>query len=336
MTALKQFERLESTGLWRESPQAQRRDVIVTFGDASLVIADSQARPLTHWSLAAVARLNPGSLPALYSPDPDSGETLEIDDALMIEAIEKVRAAIARARPHRGRLRLLAFGGSLAAVLALGLFWLPGALVRHTASVVPAPARAEIGAALLAQITRVSGPPCREAGGRQALARLSARLPGKGRAVVLPSGISRAAHLPGGLVLLNRSLVEDHDGPDVVAGFILAERARAAEADPLQTMLRAVGLRATFRLLTTGALPDSALRAYAEELPTAAPLPLTETALLARFAEAGVPSSPYAYALDISGEAVLGLIEADPMRGLAQEPVLSDADWVRLQGICGN
>jgi len=336
MTALKQFERLESSGLWRESPQAQRRDVIVTFGDASLVVADGQARPLTHWSLAAVTRLNPGDLPALYSPDPDSGETLEVEDDLMIDAIETVRNAIARARPHRGRLRLLAFGGSLAAVLALGLFWMPGALVRHTASVVPASARAEIGAALLAQITRVSGLPCREAGGRQALARLGARLPGKGQAVVLPAGIARAAHLPGGLVLLNRALVEDYDGPDVAAGFILAERARAAATDPLQTMLHAVGLRATFRLLTTGTLPDGALRAYAEELPTAAPRPLADDTLLARFAEAGVPSSPYAYALDISGETVLGLIEADPMRGRTHEPVLSDADWVRLQGICGN
>ncbi|WP_212525445.1 hypothetical protein [Actibacterium sp. MT2.3-13A] len=336
MTALKQFERLESPGLWRESPQAQRRDVILTFGDASLVIADSQARPLTHWSLAALSRLNPGALPALYSPDPDSGETLELDDALMIEAIETVRAAISRARPHRGRLRLLALGGSLAAVLSLGLFWMPGALVRHTAAVVPAPARAEIGAALLAQITRVSGPPCREAGGRQALARLSARLPGRGRTVVLPAGIAQAAHLPGGLVLLNRALVEDYDGPEVAAGFILAERARAAEADPLQSLLRAVGLRATLRLLTTGALPDSALRAYAEELPGAPPRPLTDETLLARFAEAGVPSSPYAYALDISGETVLPLIEADPMRGRTQEPVLGDGDWVRLQGICGD
>jgi hypothetical protein len=46
-------------------------------------------------------------------------------------------------------------------------------------------------------------------------------------------------------------------------------------------------------------------------------------------------SSPYAYALDITGETVLPLIEADPRRALGSREVLKDADWVRLQGICG-
>ncbi len=35
-TALKQFTKLESTGLWREAPELQRREVIVNFGEASL------------------------------------------------------------------------------------------------------------------------------------------------------------------------------------------------------------------------------------------------------------------------------------------------------------
>lgn len=335
MTALKQFERLESPGLWREHGAAQRRDVIVTFGDASLILGDAQQRALTHWSLAAVIRLNPGDVPALYTPDPDSGETLELEDDLMIEAIETVRNAIDRARPRHGRLRLVALAGTVAGLLALGVFWLPDALVRHTASVVPQQTRTEIGSALLTQVSRVAGTPCRAEGGARVLARLSERLPGTGTTVVLPAGIPAAAHLPGGIVLLNRALVEDFDGPEVAAGFILAERARAAQTDPLVQMLQAAGLRATFRLLTTGALPDKALAAYAQELPTLAPLPLDDETLLAAFQAADVPSGPYAYALDVSGESTLGLIEADPLRGQTQPPILSDADWIRLQGICG-
>jgi hypothetical protein len=57
--------------------------------------------------------------------------------------------------------------------------------------------------------------------------------------------------------------------------------------------------------------------------------------MLAVFEQAGVPSSPYAYALDITGESVLPLIEGDPVRTPRSAPILSDADWVRLQGICG-
>ena len=50
MTALKEYARLESGGLWRADADAQRRDVIVSFGDATLVISDSAERALAHWS----------------------------------------------------------------------------------------------------------------------------------------------------------------------------------------------------------------------------------------------------------------------------------------------
>ena len=56
MTALEQFERLESIGLWKEAADDQRREVIVSFGDASLVLSNHNEVPLTHWSLAAVRR----------------------------------------------------------------------------------------------------------------------------------------------------------------------------------------------------------------------------------------------------------------------------------------
>ena len=41
MTALKQYQRLESVGVWRPDPEAQRRNVTVSFGDASLAISDN-------------------------------------------------------------------------------------------------------------------------------------------------------------------------------------------------------------------------------------------------------------------------------------------------------
>ena len=80
MTALQEYQRLESTGLWRATPEDQRREVVVSFGDATLVIADPRGgHALTHWSLPAVVRLNPARRPALYAPAADAGEELEID-----------------------------------------------------------------------------------------------------------------------------------------------------------------------------------------------------------------------------------------------------------------
>lgn len=337
MTALKRYQRLESPGVWREHAEAQRRNVILSFGDASLVVSDTAERVLTHWSLAALDRLNPGETPALYAPDADSAETVEVDDPLMIEALETVRTAVAKSRPRPGRLRLAIFLGIAAGIAALGVFWLPGALVRHAVSVVPPEVRAEIGQDLLARVTRVAGQPCARPGGTRALERLAERLlPGTGtRVVVLPSGMPRAAHLPGDLILLNRALVEDHEDASAVAGFILAEATRAAATDPLAVLLDEAGVLATLKFLTSGHLPDRALDAHALSVLVAPPAPVPEAALIARFAQAGVPSTPYAYALDVSGEAVLGLIEADPLRGSTPAPLLSDRDWVQLQAICG-
>lgn len=337
MTALKQYARLECPGVWRPDPDVQRQNVIVSFGDASLVIADRTGMAMSHWSLAAVVRINRGEMPALYTPSAEGTETLEIDDESMIDAIEQVRGAIQKSRPRRGRLRLLVLGGLAAAMLGAAAFWLPGALMRHTLGVVPEPTRTEIGTRLFTAIGRVSGAPCRSPRGDQALARLSSRLlaPGSGGLLLVPGGIPDTISLPGGAMLLNSRLVEDHETADVVAGFILAEDVRRGVHDPLADLLKMAGPGAIFRLLTTGHLPDAALKDYAEALTTATPAPVPDKLLIARFAEAGVPSTPYAYAVDVTGESTLNLIEADPMRGGGARTVLDDGDWVALQGICG-
>ena len=100
MTALREYERLESSGVWRADADAQRRDVTVAFGNATLVITDNAERPLTHWSLPAIIRRNPGQRPAIFAPGEDAEEWVEIDDDLMIGAIEKVRKSLAKQRPQ--------------------------------------------------------------------------------------------------------------------------------------------------------------------------------------------------------------------------------------------
>lgn len=334
MVALKKYARIEAAGLWRASPDAQRREVIVTLGDASLTVKAMNEQPLAHWSIAAIARRNPSQRPALYSPDGDPGEELELpeNEAEMIDAIETLRRAVDKARPKPGRLRGAGLALSLLAVIWALFFWLPGALRDHTLRVVPDVARQEIGTALLTRIQRVTGPACATSATRSVLSRLGKRLNAP-RLAVMRGGLAEALPLPGGLILLSRTLVEDHEDPAVIAGYILAETARPA--DPLRALLAHAGPLATFRLLTTGALPESALDAYAEHLLASPPTPPEEAALLARFADAQVTSTPYAYARDVTGESTIGLIEADPMRGTTPPEIVNDGDWVRLQEICG-
>lgn len=344
MTALTKYARLEAAALWRSEEGAQRRDVIISIGEQTLTISDKNDRPLAHWALAALSRANPGAQPALYHPDGDPGETLEIGpgEPEMIEAIETLRRAISRTRPRKGRLRGLGGGLILASVLALAVFWLPGAVVRHTVQVVPQAKRAEIDSALTQRIARVAGAPCRSEAGSAALARLTERVLGGARrpVTVLREGRETVLALPGGGFLVNRNLIEDYDSPDVLAGYLLAADAAARERDPLRALLRHAGPVAAGRLLTTGALPPGALDAWAETLvrTPSALLPEEDMArdtLLRRFQTAGLSTRPFAYALDVTGEATLPLIEADPYRAGAPRPILEDGDWVRLQGICG-
>lgn len=340
MTALHKYQRLEASGLWRPTPDAQRTEVVVSIGDATLVISDMRDQPLAHWSIPAVERANPGRRPAIYHPDGDPGETLEFseNEREMVAAIEKLRTAVDRRRPHPGRLRLVTFLVSMAAVVTLLLFWLPGAMRAHAVSVVPDVKRAEIGQALLDIMQRITGPACNDTNGVAALAQLAARLPasdGPGRIMVVRGGVDEATHLPGGTILINRALVEDHEEPDVAAGYIVVERLRAARRDPLDTLLAHNGFRASFQLLTTGALDPDILQSYAQRLLTGANQPLPDDVVLDGFRAWSVRSTPYAFAVDISGETTLGLIEADPFANGTPEPVLNDANWVRLQGICG-
>ncbi|WP_102106975.1 hypothetical protein [Oceaniglobus roseus] len=337
MTALTEYQRLEASGIWRSGPGAQRRDVIVSVGNATLAIYDMNEKALAHWSLAAVERCNPGQRPALYIPGPDADEMLEISDDTMIDAIGRVATAIARRRPRTGRLRYFIAAAALALTAFLAVFWLPGAMIHHTVRVVPPASRADIGARMLETIQRIAGRPCASPDAEAALDDLAEQvLPRKPvRLVVLSRGLGFAEHLPGGYILLNRALIEDFDGPGPVAGFILAEDERARETDPLERLLRAAGPLAAFRLLTTGSLPEEVLDGYAEALLLSDPAPLDEARLLARFAEAGIPSTAYAYALDASGEKTLPLIEGDPVSPEMARPIMPDGEWVALQGICG-
>ncbi len=336
MTALAQYNRLEATGLWREAPEAQRREVLVSLGDATLMISTLSEVALTHWSLPAVARLNPGRQPALYAPGAEAEERLELDDPDMIAAIEMVRSAIERRRPHPGRLRLWIGAGAGAVLLALALFWLPEALTRQTVALLPPASREAIGNRLLQEIGRLAGPICTNPRGSVALGRLARRAFGERppRVAVLPSSIPDTLALPGGILVANAALAEDYESPEVLAGYLLAEDVRRTETDPMLTLLTEAGLGVTFRLLTTGQIDAEPLHAHAAALLSQESAPVGDAALLARFAAAEISTEPYAFARDISGETVIGLIEANPVRSTAA-PLLGDADWVSLQDICG-
>lgn len=336
MTALDRYVRLESDALWRAGADAQRRDVTISFGDATLVIADGAGRPLAHWSLPALIRQNAGETPAIYAPDDEASEVLEIADPIMVDAIEEVRKALGKARPQPGKLRYLLTAGLIAVSLALAVFWLPGALTRQTLAVVPYAKRLEIGSAMLGHMQVQTGSACQSTQGAIAGLRLARRLFGADtttRIIVVPDLSIGAIALPGGLIALDYGVLQTAEDPAAVAGFILASRAAIIHLDPLERLLQQAGLGVTFRLLTTGDIPADILRANADALLTGA-VPVPDPDILRdSLAAAQIPQGPYLAVADrLSGN--MPDLGNDPLYGQTVPLVLSDSDWVSLQNIC--
>lgn len=332
MTVLAKYQRLEAEGVWRANADAQRRDVIVSIGKATLTISDPSETALTHWSLPAMRRANPGQEPAIYDVGEEASDRLEVSDPEMVAALEKVLKAVRKGRAHPGRLRAASLASLTAAILGLGVFWLPGAVAQYTAAIVPDAARENIGQDLLAQVRRVAGAPCADPAGQRALVRLSQRLfrSSPARLVVLPSALETTAHLPGGIILIGHELVEDHETPEVLAGYLIAEDIRRSAPDPLAALLDKAGLFSALTLLTTGRLPETALRDHAERLIALPPAELRPSELVPAFAASDVEPNPY-LRISAPGPTEASVIQAS---GAPRRAILSDGNWIALQQIC--
>lgn len=327
MTALVGYERLESGGIWKASPDAQRIDVAVSFGDATLVFKDQAGRPLTHWSLPAIERLNPGQRPAQFSPDGTAAETLEIDDDVLIEAIEKVRKTLRKRQANPGRLRTVIALGLLVAMGAVIFLLLPDVIRRQTLAVVTPTARAEIDAKLLAEFERLTGPSCRGTQARAAIGELSAKVNLDAPINVLPGELARPIALPGGTVLLDKAMVEIPEDPAATAGYVLLARAIAKDNDPLTELLDNASLSDAMHLLTRGTLPPEAVQKEANRLLTnQRRLPVASLTQL--FATAEIPPEAWAQDYDPTGQTKLTV----PNR--PDTTVLNDQSWLGLQSIC--
>lgn len=338
MTALTDFQRLEAQGSWRAAPDALPREVIVSLGEATLVMSDPGTdRPLSHWSLPAVVQLNPGSLPAIYAPGlSGTDETVAIDDPLMIQAIARVQGAVASHRAHTGRLRNALMVMAVLALLGWLIFWLPGALVVHAARIAPPAQARDIGMAILADLEREAGAVCRRDSGQAVLDWLAPQLLGPDAAIrVLPGPLGGARRLPGDLYVIGSDLLQTAPGPEPAAAHLVAARLAATDHDLRQAAVDHAGLLASLRLMTLGHLPQDAMQGFgAAMLSAPAPRP-ADADLLAALAEQGISSEPYARSLDPTGQTVIPLIEGDPFRDAPPaRPLLTDEQWLALQQIC--
>lgn len=342
MTALDKYHKLEGTGLWSARVEDQRREVVVSFGDATLVISDSRSmQVMSHWSLPAVRRHNPRERPALYSPDGDGAEVLELDDDWLISALDEVQAALTSPKRWRDRLGRKSYAGLAVAACVGVVLGFPPALERHTASLLPWTTRHDIGTKLADDLQAQGAEQCNTAQGRAALDALQRQVLGQPAEVRVLQGTPapRLIGFPGGVYVIDARILDAAESAEALAGALLLAEARQRMGDPVRSVLAFMGMAPTLGLLTSGNVSNEALAGYAEaniRQPAAIPEP---SALLARFEALGLSSRPFAdnpEPLDPDAGTLLpALRTGDPMAGeAASRALLSDGQWVSLQNIC--
>ncbi|MCK0166328.1 hypothetical protein MWU52_02065 [Jannaschia sp. S6380] len=327
MTALDGIERLETTALWRPEADAQRRDVYVAIGEAELVIQDRTGTALSHWSLPALVRRNPGTLPAVYAPARKAEEELEIAEPEMVAALDRVMKAVEQGRRRPGSLRRVTVGLIAGFLVGSALVWLPNALRDHARNVMPAATRMEIGDRMLTELTALTGPPCATFTGTEALEQLKTRvLPTTPlRLAVLRDLPQPAMALPGGLVVLSDGPLVTQDDPDVTAGHLLSATLAALSDPPLDRFLEGIGTMGLLRLLASGHVDDAAITAHVEGLLLAPPTGLDPDTLRAGFDAAHLAWHPWAEA---TGQPQGEVTPSEMV------PSLDDTAWQALRGIC--
>lgn len=299
MTALEKYVRLESLGVWREGPGLAPREVVVSFGNATLMLRNGADQPLGHWALAGIQPIGTDGAATIYAMTPEGDETLAIADPEMIAALGAVTRAAPSARRGRRRGRPPLGLILMLALLTAGIVYGPD-LPRDQASRMMPPEQArEYGDRMLLGILETKGKLCADPAGARALGRLGDVVAGDAPLRVLDlGGAPRVAILPGPTILIDRAALASARTPEELAAWITLALGPDPERTSVRALMTAAGPLDSLGYVFTGHLGDAAL---------------------ARATAASLAAPAYA---------------SDFLPAAADRPI-SDQDWAALRGICG-
>jgi len=329
MTALDEYDRLEAVGTLKLSGEDDGTEVLVTFGEATLTmnaLSETGDTPITHWSLAAIDLIDETETRATYSLNAMTQEALVIEDQTFRRALAKVLQDRKTPATRAKAPKTLWFLGGTIAVLGAAYLVLPGA-VTHIAKAMISPERAAVLAdEMLPMIEDRTGPACTSAPGVMALEQLADRLnpDGNTRLFVHDLGDTEVISLPGGKVLINRSVIETAQ-TDTITAWAAVGIASVIESPAITELFEGQGLFAGLKFLSSGELPKSGKeRAVNRLLGQAGP---QDPVVIENAAQLLINAQ-----LPTDGLTALGGQTA-PM-ATSSTAVMSEQDWAALQNIC--
>ena len=372
MTALDQYARLEAGARYYDGQSAQPRNVVVSFGERTLIIHSFSNEVSAHWPLASLRALESADLTTFQLvPSRDSDERVVLTDPDMIRAIQAVCPDLMKREVDKKGIRnAVVWGTGAVGAVLLMVFVIVPALAGQLALLIPPEREQQMGDAVAKQVEAlldVTGDNayCTEPEGLAALHKMRDRLeqendlPYPLRVDVLNHDLVNAFAMPGGRIILFRGLIDAADSPEEVAGVLAHEIGHVVHRDPTVGVLRAAGTAGILGLflgdIFGGAIVVAATEAvinasYQREAETRA-----DEEAYRLLADAGLPSAPFAGFFvrlaeehgDVEG--VLKYLASHPgLAGRAERaaaadqigdggyiPILTDRDWVAMQEMCG-
>ena len=261
MTAIDKYTRLEALGQWRESPTQPPREVVVSFGNATLVLSNLDEKPLCHWAMAATSRMSLEGTKAVYTPDTEGFETLEIDDAEMVEAIAQVSRAATTVNLRTPWLRWVFIALVMTASAAIA-YATPPLLRSQAIRMTGSESARKLGTDMLATL---SPDICREPRADAARELFQSRVFPDGRTLLIISrGQAQASIFPGGVVVISRDTLQVMQSPDELARLTTALSARSEST--VDQLFESSSPRELFDYITSGKLSDERLAKAARNI----------------------------------------------------------------------
>lgn len=330
-----EYDRLECLGLWRSDEGAQRKEVVVSFGKASLVLSDTNGEILNHWAMTAVYCERPKIMPVIYSPGAGVPETLEIDDPIMIAAIKEMQKTLNAAQRPKRRLRGPIFAALVLGLATIALWYGPDAMRDYATRSLPDLQTQQIGLDIHMQLAKLTGPACTSPEARPALRALETRFDLQSIQIV-PGHLPRAIILPAGYATLSQSMLNQAESQDILSGYILEALTIELREPALDHLTEMTGMGIAWALLTKGQIaPHQAREMAVAALAQRDVSPNVETLLIA-FEAQEISSAAFGklHRHTASHPYATQLIADDPYPNGTPSDILADGAWLGLKDIC--
>jgi len=368
MTALSDYDKLEAEAVFFDAPSGASTDVILSFGERSLMIVGLDDRALAHWPLASLHSPDAkGSASIKVAPDRSAEDFLRLQDPEMIAAIQAVCPNLhdtlpetpKKRRPRWPWLVLIAAG-----LIIGGLFSMP-MIKTKIVDDIASDQELRLGRAMRGYVIaalQADQPTlweCTEPEGHQALNDLAARI---GRAATSEHSLSvidlpdiGSLTLPGGETMIFRGLLDTTKTPEALAGALAHQQAHAQNRDALKNTASAFGmidlLKFWWGAEPTEELLEEATKAFLATRFSEDAEVKADSGAIAALTNAGLPTRPFAKTVETwGGQQNRGLAfstrhpggsnraasinAADQIGEDPFEPALDDRSWLALGNIC--